>query len=144
MAFPRQPCLTNQDFWPNKLLDGMKSPLQDLEGFGGGVFLTRRGIESRVTEATLWSAFKKPVVVWVHGGAFGDSEVDRLIEIARMFPHIRRFRFTSTRVTPEAVRRLYEVWPDIPVEGVEVQQTGCRQRRDRVSVGKRASLARRA
>lgn len=100
-------------------LDGMKSPLQELESLGGGIFLTRRGIESRVTEATLWSAFKKPVVVWVHGESFGDSEVDKLIEIARMFPHIRRFRLTSTRVTPDAVRRVCEVWPDIPVEGVD-------------------------
>jgi hypothetical protein len=122
----------------------MTSLLQDLESFGGGVFLTRRGIESRVTEATLWSAFKKPVVVWVHGDSFDDSCMDQLIEIARRFPHIRRFRFTSTRVTPLAVRRLYEIWPDTPIEGVAVQQTGFRQRRVRASVGNRAPSARRA
>jgi hypothetical protein len=94
-----------------------------------------------VTEATLWSAFKKPVVVWVHGEIFGDSHMDRLIEIARMFPQIRRFRFTSTLVTAEAVRRLYEVWPDIPIEGVEVQQARCSEPGDGALVGNRRSLA---
>ena len=121
----------------------MTSLLQDLESFGGGVFLTRRGIESRVTEATLWSAFEKPVVVWVHGPAFDDTCMARLIELARRFPHIRRFRFTSTRVTPEAVTGLYELWPDIPIEGV-VQQARSRQRRDRAAVPSRTPPSRRA
>lgn len=48
----------------------MSSALQDLEKFGGGVFLTRNGIDSRVTEAELWRAFEEPVVVWVHGEVF--------------------------------------------------------------------------
>jgi hypothetical protein len=126
------------------MLDRMTSPLQDLERIGGGVFLTRRGIESRLTGATLWSAFKRPIVIWMHGESFDDSGMDQLIEIARRFPRIRRFRFTNTRVTQAAVRRLHEFWPDTPIEGMAVQQTGCRQRRDRVSVRNRTPLARRA
>ena len=122
----------------------MTSLLQDLEIFGVGVFLTRRGVDSRVTETTLWRAFEEPVVLWMHGDSFDDSGLGRLIEIARRFPHIRRFRFTSTRVTPEGVQRLYEVWPDIPVDGVPVQQAGSRQRRGRASVDNRTPLARRA
>ena len=122
----------------------MTSLLQDLESFGGGVFLTRRGVDSRVTEATIWRAFEEPVLLWVHGEVFDDSGLGRLIEIARRFPHIRRFRFTSTRVTPEGVQRLYEVWPDIPIDGVPIQQAGSRQRRDGSSVCNRKPLPRRA
>ena len=121
----------------------MTSLLQDLESIGGGVFLTHRGVDSRVTEASLWRAFEEPVVLWVHGESFDDSGLGRLIKIARKFPHIRRFRFTSTRVTPEGVQRLYEVWPDIPVDGVPVQQAGPRQRRGCTSVGNRKPSARR-
>jgi hypothetical protein len=96
----------------------MSPVLQELESLGGGVFLTRGGVDSRVMESELWRAFEEPVVVWVHGEAFDDSRLKRLVPIARRFPHIRRFRFTSTRVTSEGVRKLYEFWPDIPIEGV--------------------------
>lgn len=83
------------------------------------MFLTHNGVDSRLSESELWRAFERPVVVWVHGAQFDDSGLDRLVEVARHFPHIRRFRFTNTRVTPEGVRRLYEHWPHIPVEGIE-------------------------
>lgn len=33
------------------------------ERFGGGVFLTRKGLDSRVTESELWRAFEQPVVI---------------------------------------------------------------------------------
>ena len=89
-----------------------------MESFGGGVFLTHQGVDSRVMESEVWRAFEEPVVVWVHGEAFDDSGLERLVSIARQFPHIRRFRFTSTRVTPEGVRRLYEFCPDVPIDGV--------------------------
>jgi hypothetical protein len=96
----------------------MSSVLQELESFGGGVFLTHQGIDSRVTESDLWRAFEQPVIVWVHGETFDDLALERLVPVARRFPHIQRFRFTSTRVTKDGVRRLYEFWPDIPIEGV--------------------------
>ena len=96
----------------------MLSVIQELESFGGGVFLTHQGVDSRVTESDLWRAFEQPVVIWVHGAQFDDSTLERLVGVARRFPHIRRFRFTSTRVTPDGVRRLYEHWPDIPIDGV--------------------------
>lgn len=100
----------------------MSSVIQELESLGVGVFLTHQGVESRVTEPELWRTFEQPVVIWVHGAQFGDSGLERLIGIVRKLPHIRRFRFTSTRVTPDGVRRLYEYWPDIPIEGVAVNQ----------------------
>jgi hypothetical protein len=100
----------------------MLSVLQELEKFGGGVFLTHRGTDSRVTEAELWRAFEEPVVVWVHGESFDDSALDRLVPIARRFPQIQRFRFTSTRVTRDGARRLYEFWPNIAIEGVAVSR----------------------
>jgi hypothetical protein len=96
----------------------MASLIEQLESFGGGVFVTHLGHDSRVTEAELWRAFEEPVVVWVHGKSFDDSGLERLVELARKFPHIRRFRFTSTGVTADGVRKLYEFWPDIPIEGV--------------------------
>jgi hypothetical protein len=96
----------------------MSSVIQELESFGGGVFLTRQGVDSRVTESDLWRAFQQPVVIWVHGTQFDDAGLESLVGVARRFPHIRRFRFTSTRVTRDGVRRLYEYWPDIPIEGV--------------------------
>ena len=96
----------------------MSSVLQELESFGAGIFLTHQGIDSRVTETELWRAFEEPVVVWAHGESFDDSALQRLIAVARRFPLIQRFRFTSTRVTPDGVRRLYEFWPDIPIEGI--------------------------
>jgi hypothetical protein len=96
----------------------MSSTIQDLENLGAGVFLTDKGIDSRVTEADLWRAFEEPVVIWVHGASFDDSRLERLITASRRFPHIRRFRFTSTGLTPTGVRHLYEIWPSVPIEGV--------------------------
>ena len=96
--------------------------IEELESFGGGVFLTHQGVDSRVTEAELWKAFEQPVLIWVHGDSFDDSGLERLVAAARRFPHIRRFRFTSTRVTSLGARRLYEFWPDIPIEGVAVNE----------------------
>jgi hypothetical protein len=96
----------------------MSSVIHELESLGGGVFLTRQGVDSRVAESELWRAFEQPVVIWVHGDQFDDTDLERLVRVARRFPHIRRFRFTSTRVTPDGVRKLYEFWPDIPIEGV--------------------------
>ena len=96
----------------------MSSILQQLESLGGGVFLTHRGVDSRVTEPELWRAFEEPIIVWVHGETFDDSCMERLVRIAQRFPHIRRFRFTSTRATQDGVRRLYEFWPEIPIDGV--------------------------
>ena len=96
----------------------MNAAIQELESLGAGVFLTGHGIDSRVTEAEVWKAFEQPVLIWVHGESFGDSDLERLVIAARKFPHIRRFRFTNTRTTLLGVRRLYEFWPDIPIEGV--------------------------
>ena len=96
----------------------MSSLIQKLEGLGGGVFLTEQGVDSRVTEANLWRAFKEPVVIWVHGESFDDSCLDLFVEIASKFPHIRHFRFTSTRVTSNTIARLGVFWPGVPVEGV--------------------------
>ena len=97
----------------------MSSVIQELESFGGGVFLTHQGTDTRVTESNLWQAFEQPVLVWAHGLQFGDSNIEDLARIARRFPHIRRFRFTNTRATPDGVRRLCELWPNIPIEGVK-------------------------
>jgi hypothetical protein len=95
------------------------SVIQELESFGGGVFATNLGIESRLTEAELWRAFEEPVVIWIHGNLFDDSKLERLVELARKFPNVRRFRFTSTRFTIQGARRLGEFWPNIPIDGVE-------------------------
>jgi hypothetical protein len=61
----------------------MPSMLHELRSFGAGVFLTDRGVDSRVTESDLWRAFEQPVIVWVHGEAFDDSYLERLVPIAR-------------------------------------------------------------
>ena len=95
----------------------MSSVIQELESFGGGVFSTYQGVDSRLKESELWRAFEQPVLIWVHGPQFDDCGLDRLIGLVRKFPHIQRFRFTSTRVTRDGVRRLYEYWPDIPIDG---------------------------
>jgi hypothetical protein len=94
----------------------MASLIQELQSLGGGVFLTDHGIDSRVTEAELWRAFEQPVVIWMHGSSFDDSGLERLVAIAGKFPHIRRFRFTNTHLTPDGVRRLGELRPGIPIE----------------------------
>jgi hypothetical protein len=96
----------------------VSSVIAELEGIGGGVFLTRRGVESRIAVPELWRAFEQPVLVWVHGEQFDDSGVEGLVAIAKRFPHLRRFRLTSTRVTADGVRRLREFWPDIPIDGL--------------------------
>lgn len=96
----------------------VSSVIAEPEGIGGGVFRTHRGVESRIAVSELWRAFEQPVLVWVHGERFDDSGVEGLVAIAKAFPHLRRFRFTSTRVTADGVRRLREFWPDIPIDGL--------------------------
>jgi hypothetical protein len=92
------------------------SVTEELESFGGGIFATHLGIESRLTEAELWRAFEEPIVVWIHGERFDDSKLERLAELARKFPNIRRFRFTSTRLTTQGAKWLGQLYSDIPIE----------------------------
>jgi hypothetical protein len=96
----------------------MPSLIQDLEQFGTGVYVTARGVDTRLGEADLWRAFEEPIVIWVHGEICDDAGLERLLELFRKFPHIQRFRFTSSRVTRSGVHKIYEIWPDITVEGV--------------------------
>ena len=98
----------------------MPSIIQELESFGGGVFLTHQGVDSCLTEAEPWKAFEQPVLIWGHGESFDDSGLERLMSTVRSLPHVRRFRFTSTRVTRAGVRKLYEFWPDVPIDGIAV------------------------
>ena len=101
-------------------LGHMSAPslIQDLEKLGAGVFVTTRGVDTRLGEADLWRAFEEPVVIWAHDHTFDDAGLDSLVELARKFPHIRRFRFTSSRVTRSGVQKIYDTWPDISVDGV--------------------------
>jgi hypothetical protein len=94
------------------------SLIQDLGKLGAGVFVTVRGVETRLGEADLWRGFEEPVVIWAHGHAFDDAGLDSLLELAQKFPHIRRFRFTSGGVRRSDLWKFYERWPNIPVEGV--------------------------
>jgi hypothetical protein len=96
----------------------MPSFVQDLERFGAGVFVTARGVDTRLGEADLWRAFEEPVIIWVHGEICDDAGLERVLELVRKIPHIRGFRFTSSRVTRSGVQRIYEIWPDISVDGV--------------------------
>jgi hypothetical protein len=63
----------------------VSSVIAELEGIGGGVFLTRRGVESRIAVPELWRAFEQPGLVWVHGEQFDDSGVEGLVAIAKSF-----------------------------------------------------------
>ena len=80
--------------------------------------MTTRGVDTRLAEADLWRAFEEPVIIWAHGEACDDAGLDSLVELARKFPHIRRFRFTSSRVTRIGIQKIYDTWPDISVDGV--------------------------
>ena len=96
----------------------MPSLIQDLEPFGVGIFATKQGVDSRLGEADLWRAFEQPVIIWAHGERCDDTSLDRWLELVRKLPHIERFRFTSTKVTRSGAQKIYEIWPDISVDGV--------------------------
>ena len=95
--------------------------MEELESLGVSVFATHLGIDSRLGPAELWRAFEGPIVIWVHGNQFSDANLDRLIEHVQKFPQIRRFRFTSTLVTPPGFQKLRECYPNIPIEGIRIK-----------------------
>ena len=101
-------------------LGHMSAPtlIQALAKLGAGVFVTTRGVESRLGEADFWRAFEEPVIIWAHGHAFDDPALDRLLELVQKFPHLRRFRFTSGGVRRSDLWKFYERWPNIPIKGV--------------------------
>ena len=80
--------------------------------------MTSRGVDTQIGESDLWRTFQEPVVIWAHGHAFNDPGLDRLLELAQKFPHIRRFSFTSGGVRRSDLWKFYEKWPNIPVEGI--------------------------
>jgi hypothetical protein len=94
----------------------MPTFLDELRSMGAGVFLSARGIDSRVEEQDLWRAFEQPVILWAHGRDFDVPDADRLIELVRKIPHIQRFRFTSGVISRLAVSRLRETWPEVPID----------------------------
>ena len=94
----------------------MPSLIQNLEGIGGGVFVTKQGTDIRLGESDFWRAFEEPVIVWVHGKAINDAELEQLIEISKRFPKLQSFRFTNTQIPKYSVERLRELWPGIRIE----------------------------
>jgi hypothetical protein len=94
------------------------SLIQDLAKLGAGVFVTARGVDTRLGDADFWRAYEEPVIIWAHGETCDDDGLERVLELVRKIPHIQRFRFTSSRVTRSGVRKIYEIWPDISVDGV--------------------------
>ena len=94
----------------------MPSLIQDLERVGGGVFVTKQGVDTRLGESDIWRAFEEPVIVWVHGKSITDTELEQLIEISKRFPKLHSFRFTNTQTQKFSVERLQELWPGIRVE----------------------------
>lgn len=94
----------------------MASLLKELEKLGGGLFITHKGGASRLCEDEMWLAFEEPVIVWVHGPAFSNSEIERLVEIAKKLPYIQRFRFTDTSIKQESLSKLRQHWPGVPIE----------------------------
>lgn len=94
----------------------MPTLIEELERLGGGVFFTHKGIASRLSEAEMWLAFEEPVMVWVQGQTFTNSEIEQLVKIAKKIPHIQRFRFTGTAITEKSLSALRQNWPGVPIE----------------------------
>jgi len=96
----------------------MPSLVQELERFGAGVFVAARGIDSRLGEGDFWRAFEEPVIIWAHGERCDDAGLESLLELVQKIPHIRRFRFTNTRVTRNGAQKIHEARPGVSVEGI--------------------------
>lgn len=100
----------------------MRTLLDELRTVGAGVFLTARGIDSRVEEQDLWRVFEQPVIVWAHCRDFDRPEADRLVELVSKIPHIRRFRFTNGLISRLAVARLREARPEVLIKATIGEQ----------------------
>lgn len=94
----------------------MPSLIQNLEGIGGGVFVTKQGVDTRLSESDFWRAFEEPVIIWVHGKSINDAELEQLIDVSKRFPKLQSFRFTNTKISKNSVERLLKLLPSIRIE----------------------------
>src|ERR1700722_4130416 len=94
----------------------MPSFIQRLKQLGAGVFITNRGVDSRLGDADFWRAFEEPVIVWIHGGNIDIDRMSKVLRLTQKLPNIKRFRFTGGAIDPGVINQIRKKWPDLRME----------------------------
>ena len=96
-----------------------RTPRQQIEALGAGVFIRDRNIESRLTEEGFHRAFSEPVILWIFPGEFQEHKMPEIFDAVRKFCSIQCFRFPNSEVSNAVLDSIRRDFPSARIEGVK-------------------------
>ena len=94
----------------------MEETLKKLEALGGALWGHAKARESLVDTSTGTYELIPGLFAWFTGPLADDASLDAILQVLEGLKELNGVRFTSTRLTEGAVKRVWEERPDLWVE----------------------------